>query len=40
VQLLDDADELASADIAILLASENDPGTRELLHEFAGQLEI
>lgn len=33
VQLLDEADELASADIAILLAGENDPDTRELLHE-------
>ncbi|RUV41187.1 hypothetical protein EOD29_23840 [Mesorhizobium sp. M1A.T.Ca.IN.004.03.1.1] len=36
VQLLDDADELASADIAILLASENDPDTRLLLHELLG----
>jgi hypothetical protein len=33
VQLLDDADELASADIANLLAGENDPDTRELLRE-------
>lgn len=36
VQLLDDADELALADIAILLAGENDPDTRQLLHELLG----